>query len=94
MNGALTHRFAIVLRPLRQKDGARQTEYLQARTAAQAARAATARWPELKVVEVMRAEGFVRAHPEVARQLESDELDALEAAHVQRTLAVMRRAGA
>lgn len=63
MIGPITHRFEIVLRPLRDKDGARQTVHLNARTAAQATREATARWPEMKVVSVARAEARVAALP-------------------------------
>lgn len=55
MIGSLTHRFEIVIRPLRDKDGERQTVFLGARTAAQATREATARWPTMKVVSVTRA---------------------------------------
>lgn len=61
--GPITHRFEIVLRPLRDKDGARQTVHLNARTAAQATREATARWPEMKVVSVARAEARVAGLP-------------------------------
>lgn len=54
MIGSLTHRFEVVIRPLRDKDGERQTVFLSARTAAQATREATARWPSMKVIAVGR----------------------------------------
>lgn len=63
MAGSITHRFEIVLRPLRDKEGTRQTVYLNTRTAAQATREATARWPEMKVVSVARAEAKVATLP-------------------------------
>lgn len=61
--GPITHRFEIVLRPLRDKEGARQTVYLNTRTAAQATREATARWPEMKVVSVTRVEATASITP-------------------------------
>lgn len=59
MTGPITHRFEVVLRPLRDKEGARQTVFLNTRTAAQATREATARWPEMKVVSVTRVRASV-----------------------------------
>lgn len=61
--GPITHRFEIVLRPLRDKEGARQTVYLNTRTAAQATREATARWPEMKVISVARVEAAATVTP-------------------------------
>lgn len=61
--GSLTNRFEIVLRPLRDKDGPRQTVFLSTRTAVQATREATARWPEMKVVSVSRVEDSVASFP-------------------------------
>lgn len=59
----ITHRFEVILRPLREKDGARQTVFLNTRTAAQATREATARWPEMKVVSVTRVQATVTPLP-------------------------------
>ncbi len=53
--GFWTHRFDIVLRPLRDRSGAQITIALEARTAAQATREATIRYPEMKVISVARA---------------------------------------
>ncbi|MFO0629119.1 MAG: hypothetical protein U0325_26320 [Polyangiales bacterium] len=93
MTGSLTHQFAIVLRPLRVKDGERQTEYVEARTSAQAAREATARWPALKVVSVTRVDAAAAAVKAFGARDDAGELAALEEAHRLSTLDEMRRSG-
>lgn len=93
MTGSLTHQFAIVLRPLRVKDGERQTVYVDARTSAQAAREATARWPALKVVSVTRVDAREHAVQELGARESHGELAALEEAHRLNTLEEIRRAG-
>lgn len=57
MAGVWSHRFAIVLRPLRDKSAPETTVYIETRTAAQASREAMALHPEMKVLGVTRADG-------------------------------------
>ncbi len=56
MAGIWSYQFEVVMRPLRAPEGVRQEVQIEARTAAQAARLATAAHPELKVVSVRRCE--------------------------------------
>lgn len=56
MSGVWTHRFEVILRPLRDRQGAQQTIHLETRTAAQATREATARFPDMKVISVTRVQ--------------------------------------
>lgn len=56
MSGVWTHRFEVILRPLRDRQGPQQTIHLDTRTAAQATREATARFPDMKVISVTRVE--------------------------------------
>ncbi len=93
MIGSLTHQFAIVLRPLRVKDGERQTVFVDARTSAQAAREAIARWPALKVVSVTRVNVEAPPVQELGARESHGELAALEEAHRVNTLEEIRRAG-
>lgn len=93
MTGSLTHQFAIVLRPLRVKDGERQTVFVAARTSAQATREAIARWPSLKVVSVTRVDGGGHSTPKLVANDAQGELAALEEAHRVSTLEEVRRAG-
>lgn len=67
MAGIWSYQFEVVMRPLRSPDGARQEVQIEARTAAQAARLATAAYPELKVVSVRRCEPGASAVPMPAR---------------------------
>lgn len=48
------HKFEIALRPLRDRSGPQTVVTIETRTAAQATREATARFPEMKVVSVTR----------------------------------------
>jgi len=50
------HQFEVVVRTLRTPDAPRRTVVVEARTAAQAGRVATALYPELKVISVRRCE--------------------------------------
>ncbi len=93
MIGSLTHQFAIVLRPLRVKDGERQTVFVDARTSAQATREATARWPSLKVVSVTRVDARSPVVQDLASRESHGELAALEEAHRVSALEEIRRAG-
>ncbi len=93
MIGSLTHQFAIVLRPLRVKDGERQTVFVDARTSAQATREATARWPSLKVVSVTRVDARVPVVQDLPARESHGELAALEEAHRVSALEEIRRAG-
>jgi hypothetical protein len=54
VTGIWINKFEIVMRPLRDRNGAQTTVFLETRTAAQASREATARFPDLKVVSVTR----------------------------------------
>lgn len=93
MTGSLTHQFAIVLRPLRVKDGERQTVFVDARTSAQATREAIARWPSLKVVSVTRVDGRGPVVQGLGARDAQGDLAALEEAHRVSTLEEIRRAG-
>jgi hypothetical protein len=48
------NKFEIVMRPLRDRSGPQTTITIETRTAAQAAREATKRHPDMKVIEVNR----------------------------------------
>lgn len=54
MTGIWINKFEIVMRPLRDRSGAQTTVFIETRTAAQASREATARYPEMKVISVTR----------------------------------------
>ncbi len=56
MAGVWSHRFAVVLRPLRDKNALETTVIIETRTAAQASREAMALHPEMKVLGVTRAD--------------------------------------
>ncbi len=54
MPNVWTRQFEVVMRPLRDRNGAQSVVILETRTAAQASREATARFPEMKVLSVSR----------------------------------------
>lgn len=54
VTGIWINKFEIVMRPLRDRQGAQTTVIIETRTAAQASREATARFPEMKVISVTR----------------------------------------
>ncbi len=54
MSGIWSNKFEIALRPLRDRSGSQTVVVIETRTAAQATREATARFPEMKVVSVTR----------------------------------------
>ena len=54
MSGIWNNRFEVVLRPLRDPQGAQHSVVVETRTAAKATREVTARFPEMKVVSVTR----------------------------------------
>ncbi len=54
MTGIWINKFEIVMRPLRDRTGPQTTVFIETRTAAQASREATARFPEMKVISVTR----------------------------------------
>ena len=54
MSRLAQNRFEIVLRPLRDRGGAQTVVVIETRTAAQASREVTARYPDLKIVSVTR----------------------------------------
>ncbi len=54
MSGIWSNKFEIALRPLRERSGSQTVVVIETRTAAQATREATARFPEMKVVSVTR----------------------------------------
>ena len=55
VSGVWAHRFAVVLRPLRDLDAAPITIFIETRTAAQASRDAITQHPDMKVLSVARA---------------------------------------
>jgi hypothetical protein len=54
VSGIWSNKFEIALRPLRDRSGSQTVVVIETRTAAQATREATARFPEMKVVSVTR----------------------------------------
>lgn len=54
VSGIWNNKFEILLRPLRDPHGPQNSVVIETRTAAQATREATARFPEMKVVSVTR----------------------------------------
>jgi hypothetical protein len=54
VTGIWINKFEIVMRPLRDRAGAQTTVLIETRTAAQASREATTRFPDMKVVSVTR----------------------------------------
>lgn len=54
MTGIWINKFEIVMRPLRDRNGTQTTVFIETRTAAQASREATTRYPDMKVVSVTR----------------------------------------
>lgn len=61
MTAIWSHRFEVVMRPLRDLGAAPTTVYIETRTAAQAARDAVTQYPEMKVLSVARASATVTA---------------------------------
>ena len=61
MTAIWSHRFEVVMRPLRDLGAAPTTVYLETRTAAQAARDAVTQYPDMKVLSVARASATVTA---------------------------------
>jgi hypothetical protein len=59
MTGIWTHRFEVVMRPLRDLGAAPTTVVIETRTAAQAGRDAVTLHPEMKVLSVSRASATV-----------------------------------
>jgi len=76
VTGIWINKVEIVTRPLRDRNGAHTTVFIETRTAAQASREATTRFPDLKVVSVTRVTPTVasikaarmEAEPAVARR--------------------------
>lgn len=54
MTGVWTHRFEVVMRPLRDLDAPPTHVFIETRTAAQAARDAVTQHPDMKVLSVTR----------------------------------------
>lgn len=54
MSGIRLHKHEVTMRPLRDRQGATQTIVVETRTAAQATREATLRFPSMKVISVTR----------------------------------------
>lgn len=54
MSGIRLHKHEVTMRPLRDRQGATQTIVVETRTAAQATREATLRFPDMKVISVAR----------------------------------------
>ena len=54
MTGIWTHRFEVVMRPLRDLSAAPTVVYIDTRTAAQAGRDAVTQYPDMKVLTVTR----------------------------------------
>ncbi len=82
MAGILTNKFEVTLRPLRDRDGAQTVVVLETRTAVQASREATARFPEMKVVAVTRVTPTVAAL-EASRRAAREEAPVLPLRRVQ-----------
>jgi hypothetical protein len=59
MTGIWTHRFEVVMRPLRDLGAAPTTVVIETRTAAQAGRDAVTLHPDMKVLSVARASATV-----------------------------------
>lgn len=57
MAGIWSHRFEVVMRPLRDRDASTVSVFIETRTAAQAARDAVTQHPDMKVLSVTRADG-------------------------------------
>lgn len=55
MTGVWTHRFEVIMRPLRDLDAPPTSVFIETRTAAQAARDAVSQHPDMKVLSVTRA---------------------------------------
>lgn len=62
MPNVWTRQFEVVMRPLRDRNGPQSVVILETRTAAQASREATARFPEMKVLSVARVATENDAH--------------------------------
>lgn len=54
VTGIWINKFEIVMRPLRDRNGPQTTVFIETRTAVQASREATARFPDMKVMSVTR----------------------------------------
>lgn len=65
MAGIWSHRFEVIMRPLREREAATVAVFIETRTAAQAARDAVSQHPEMKVLSVTRADegGAIHAVP-------------------------------
>ena len=82
MSGIWSNKFEIALRPLRERSGSQTVVVIETRTAAQATREATARFPEMKVVSVTRITPTV-ASIKAAQRAGSTDTNQQPAADVQ-----------